>query len=75
MEYEMKSHLKQQPNLIKIKQRLFEIKRNQKKMPRIDFNLRLDAYHADDRCLHCRKNPLGEFMFQDSLKQPALGLR
>lgn len=42
---------------------MFEIKKNQKKMPQIDFGLKLDAYHKDENCLHCKKGVLNEFMY------------
>ena len=36
-------------NHIQINQKLFQIKKDKKKIPTIDFTLRLDAYHANDK--------------------------
>ena len=55
------------PNAIHIKKRLFEIKKNQKKIPIIDFGLRLDAYHVDDNCLHCRKGIFNNHIFTNAM--------
>eukprot|EP00347_Sterkiella_histriomuscorum_P008866 403343442 len=64
-EEKLKSQLKNQPNMIQIRKRMFEIKKNQKKMPRIDFTLKLDAYHASgDNCLHCKRNALHPHIYQ-----------
>ncbi|CDW77475.1 UNKNOWN [Stylonychia lemnae] len=65
LEEKLKISLKNQPNMIKIKKRMFEIKKNMKKMPQIDFTLRLDAYHTNDNCLHCRKNALDEHIYHN----------
>jgi hypothetical protein len=44
---------------MEIERRLEKISKNKRKVPPIDFSLRLDSYHASDQsCLHCRKDVL-----------------
>mmetsp|Transcript_5071 Transcript_5071/g.4634 ORF Transcript_5071/g.4634 Transcript_5071/m.4634 type:complete len:184 (+) Transcript_5071:238-789(+) len=51
------------PNIVQINKRMFQIKKNQKKVPIIDFSLRLDAYHSNDNCLHCQRGVLNNHIF------------
>ena len=41
-----------------ISKRVIQIKKNQKKIPMIDFSLKLDAYHGSANCLHCNKDAI-----------------
>lgn len=64
-----KQIIKRQPNYIQISRRLEEIKRSKRRVPPIDFGLRLDTYHASDQsCLHCRKDVLSNHLYVDSSK-------
>lgn len=58
------------PNFIDIRKRMFQIKKNQKKAPIIDFSLKLDAYHTNDNCLHCKKGALNHYIFNNLELQP-----
>ena len=55
--------------MIQIRRRLIQIKVKQKKMPEIDFQLKLDAYHTNDNCLHCRKGVLRKYMYTNKYEQ------
>lgn len=47
----------------KIEQRLEQIRFEKNHVPKIDFNLKLDRYHIDDNCLHCKSEALKDFTF------------
>ena len=57
------------PSNVDIRDRFIEIKKNKKRVPVIDFSLRLDAYHSNKGCLHCDGDTnLKDYMFNYRMK-------
>ena len=53
---------------------MFQIRKEQKRVPAIDFSLRLDAYHTNDNCLHCKRGVLESYLYTNSLGKEQIDL-